>query len=153
MIHYALRCSCQHEFDGWFKDSTTFERLAAAGSVVCPVCDGTEVDRALMAPAVASGARNGTEVVDAPSGGEAAPAPLKPPASPDAMRRMLQEMRRQVEQNCTYVGAEFADEARRIHRGEAEARGIYGEATPDEAERLADEGIEVAQIPWLPPAH
>lgn len=73
-------------------------------------------------------------------------------ALPDGMRAMLQRMRAEVEKRCDYVGNEFAAEARRIHTGESEKRGIYGEATPAEAERLADDGIDVAQIPWVPRA-
>ncbi len=61
-------------------------------------------------------------------------------------------MRAEVEKRCDYVGDTFATEARRIHNGESDARGIYGEATPEEAERLADDGIEVARIPWVPRA-
>ena len=71
---------------------------------------------------------------------------------PDQVRAMLQKLRAEVERNCDYVGEGFAEEARRIHKGEADARGIYGEATPDEAEALAEEGIEVAKIPWVPRA-
>ncbi len=67
------------------------------------------------------------------------------------MRRALQELRKQVETHCDYVGPRFADEARAIHRGEAPSRGIYGEATKAESKKLADEGIEVASIPWVPP--
>jgi hypothetical protein len=71
---------------------------------------------------------------------------------PDGLRAMLQRMRAEVEKRCDYVGNTFADEARRIHTGEAAARGIYGETTPEEAERLADDGIEIARIPWVPRA-
>ena len=71
---------------------------------------------------------------------------------PDGLRAMLQRMRSEVEKRCEYVGESFADEARRIHSGESTARSIYGEATPEEAERLADDGIEVARIPWVPRA-
>jgi hypothetical protein len=71
---------------------------------------------------------------------------------PDHVRAMLQRLRAEVEKTCDYVGREFAEEARRIHRGESSRRGIYGEATPAEAEALADEGIDVARIPWVPRA-
>ena len=73
-------------------------------------------------------------------------------AIPDRVRAMLQRVRAEVEKSCDYVGPQFAEEARKIHRGESERRGIYGEATPDQAESLADEGIEVARIPWVPRA-
>jgi hypothetical protein len=65
---------------------------------------------------------------------------------------VLQRIRAEVEKNCEYVGDSFADEARRIHKGESDARAIYGETTPEQAEALADDGIEVARIPWLPRA-
>ena len=71
---------------------------------------------------------------------------------PDHVRAMMQRLRAEVEKNCDYVGNEFAEEARRIHRGESDRRGIYGETSADDAEALADEGIEVARIPWVPRA-
>ena len=99
-------------------------------------------------------------VLDGKTGEPAAiplPAPEKPVADkdavlPDKVRAVLQRLRAEVERNCSYVGQDFADEARRIHRGEAESRGIYGESTPEQAEALAEDGIEVARIPWLPRA-
>lgn len=155
MIHYQLRCSQDHQFDGWFKDSAGFDRQAGAGLVECPQCGDTRVNRALMAPAL-SKAR---PVVDA-AGKPEAPVPVKPDAPhtvagaglPDHVRAALQRMRAEVERNCDNVGPAFADEARRIHRGESERRGIYGDSTPEQAEALAEEGIEVARIPWLPRA-
>ena len=78
--------------------------------------------------------------------------PVAGGALPDAMRAMLQRMRAEVEKRCEYVGSAFAQEARRIHNGDTAPRGIYGEATPEEADRLADDGIEVARIPWVPRA-
>lgn len=154
MIHYQLRCSQQHEFDGWFKDSAAFEQQAKRGLVDCPVCGDVQVTRALMAPAVST-----REAVPAPVPPPApAPAPESPPAKmaggklPAHMVAMLQRLRSEVEKNCDYVGPAFADEARKIHRGESEKRGIYGETTPEQAESLADEGIEVARIPWVPRA-
>ncbi len=161
MIHYRVRCSHDHEFDGWYKDSAAFDRLAKRGLVECPTCGDTKVGRALMAPAVAS--REALPVplpLPAATPPAATPAP-KPPAAPmamtggaipDQMRAMLQRMRAEVEKHCDYVGPEFADEARRIHRGESEQRGIYGETTPEQAEALTDEGIEFSRIPWVPRA-
>lgn len=157
MIHYRLRCAAGHEFESWFQDSATFEKLAAAGLVECAVCGGTQVERALMAPAVVS-SRNKAKppAAEAP----AARLPGPPPGAmrmaagpiPPQMLAMLQRLRAEVERTCDYVGKDFAEEARRIHNGEAEARGIYGEATEAEAEALADEGIEVARLPWVPRA-
>jgi hypothetical protein len=149
MIHYQLRCGAAHEFDGWFKDSTEFERQAKRGLVTCPICADTNVTLALMVPAIPRKGRN--EIVAAES--VPAPAPAKQAAGgviPDTVRAVLQKLRSEVEKNCDYVGNDFAKEARRIHHGEAEPRGIYGESTDEEAESLADEGIDIARIPWLP---
>ncbi len=145
MIHYQLRCDAAHEFDGWFKDSAGFERQAELGLIVCPVCADTKITRALMAPGIPRKGRG--DVVPAE------PMPMQPAAGgviPDAVRAALQRLRTEVETNCDYVGNDFADEARRIHYGEAKARGIYGESSQDEAQALADEGINIARIPWLP---
>ncbi|HUN44752.1 MAG TPA: DUF1178 family protein [Acetobacteraceae bacterium] len=161
MIHYQLRCSQQHEFDGWFQSSTAFEKQATGGFVECPVCGDVKVGRALMAPAIS------TREAEAPVPAQRAPeAQPSPPASvpvpaptaavsgpmPAHIRAMLQRMRAEVEKHCDYVGPAFADEARKMHRGETEHRGIYGETTPGEAEALADEGIEVSRMPWVPRA-
>ena len=154
MIHYQLRCSADHAFDGWFRDSASFDTQAQQGLVSCPACGDTRVNRALMAPRIAKGG----PVVD-PSGvpdSTLAPARIDAEkagvAVPDHVRAMLQKLRADVERNCDYVGPGFAEEARRIHRGESGKRGIYGESTPEQAEALADEGIEVARIPWVPRA-
>ncbi|HET8996609.1 MAG TPA: DUF1178 family protein [Acetobacteraceae bacterium] len=157
MIHYQLRCSQQHEFDGWFKDSAAFEQQAKRGLVDCPVCGDVQVTRALMAPAVTTREAAPPQPPQPAPQSPAAPAEA-PPARmaggklPAHMVAMLQRLRSEVEKNCDYVGPAFADEARKIHRGESEKRGIYGETTPDQAESLAEEGIEVARIPWVPRA-
>jgi hypothetical protein len=154
MIHYDMRCSRDHGFDGWFKDSVAFDKLAKRGLVECPHCGDTKVDRALMRPAVA---KRESLPVPAPAP-MPAPQPPEMPAAvaggalPDHMRAMLQRMRAEVEKNCDYVGPQFADEARKMHRGESDKRGIYGETTPEQAEALSEEGIEVARIPWVPRA-
>ncbi len=164
MIHYQLRCPADHGFDGWFVDSAGFEKQVAAGLIACPRCGDVKVERALMAPAVprkGAPARNRREP-EAPAEA-AAPAEAKPPAKPGQtvasipdmpaeMRAMLQKLRAEVEARCDYVGNEFAAEARRIKSGEREGRGIYGETSPEEAEVLAEEGIGVSRIPWLPRA-
>ncbi len=155
MIHYQLRCAQSHAFDGWFRDSQAFDAQAHAGQLSCPSCGTSEVQRALMAPAVGK-KRAAPSQVEPEAKPPAVPAPGPAPVAggslPDGMRAMLQRMRAEVEKRCDYVGDGFAKEARRIHNGESDARGIYGEATPEEAERLADDGIEVARIPWVPRA-
>ncbi len=150
MILYSLCCSKDHGFEAWFRNSDAFDKQAKKGVVSCPVCGDTKVRKAIMAPRIAKGAARK---------GEAPPSP-KPAAAPPAvpgnhvmapqLREMLTELRQQVEANCDYVGDQFAEEARKIHYGETEERGIYGEATDAEAEALQEEGIEVGRIPWLP---
>ncbi len=154
MIHYQLRCRDEHAFDGWFRDSAAFDLQARGGLLTCPVCGGSDVARALMAPAVGK-KRAAPAQVEAPAAAPETSDAVQPMLAgnlPDGLRAMLQRMRAEVEKRCDYVGNTFADEARRIHTGEAAARGIYGETTPEEAERLADDGIEIARIPWVPRA-
>ncbi|GGC36911.1 hypothetical protein GCM10011504_14080 [Siccirubricoccus deserti] len=158
MIHYDLRCGSGHEFDGWFKDSEAYNKQAKAGFVQCPVCGGTEVTKQLMAPAIPKKGRKRVQEVPPPL----AEAPAAPPAAtrsqaaagpvPAQVMALLQRMRSEVEKHCDYVGNEFAEEARKIHRGESDRRGIYGEASDADADALREEGIEVARIPWVPRA-
>lgn len=160
MIHYELRCAEGHGFDGWFRGSANFDAQADAGLVVCPVCASTRVSRALMAPFVprratpsgrvaAQEAASETRAVAVPAAARpaAAPAPM-----PDQLRAALQRLRAEVEQSCDYVGPRFAEAARAIHDGDEPPRPIYGEATQTEAEALAEDGIEIASIPWIPRA-
>ncbi|HET7594787.1 MAG TPA: DUF1178 family protein [Stellaceae bacterium] len=135
MILFKLKCSAEPEFEGWFRDGAAYERQAKRGLIACPACGDTATEKAPMAPRLAR---------------SAAPEQTPAPPSPDQMRRMLQQLRRHVETTCDYVGERFAEEARRIHHGEADARGIYGEASDAESRALADEGIEVARLPWVP---
>ncbi|HEX4369152.1 MAG TPA: DUF1178 family protein [Rhodopila sp.] len=154
MIHYQLRCGQAHGFDGWFKDSASFEKQAKRGLIECPECGGTDIERALMAPAL--GRREAVPAVV-----ETSPPPTPPAAPPEnvaavrlpaRMVAALQRMRAEVEKNCDYVGPDFADQARAMHRGEAEPKSIYGETSDEQAESLAEEGISVARIPWVPRA-
>lgn len=137
MILYQLKCQKDHQFETWFKDGQTCDKQLSRKSVECPVCGTKSVSKALMAPRI--------------GGQDKAKAEQKQMAIAAAeMKRQLQEIRTQVEDNCDYVGERFADEARKIHYGETDARGIYGEASDDDFQELNDEGIEVARIPWLP---
>ena len=146
MIHYALACANAHEFDGWFRDSASFDTQAQAGLLECPVCASTSIGRALMAPRIGTGT----------TGVKAAPVQAMSPAKaaaamPAHMRAALQRIRAEVERHCDYVGPRFAAEVRRMAESEApERRPIYGEATPEEAEALEQDGIEVARIPGVP---
>jgi hypothetical protein len=132
MILFALRCAADHEFEGWFRDGAMFDKQSAGGKITCPQCGNNDVTKAPMAPRVARSRK-----------AEATPSPAQ-------LRTALQELRRHVETNCDYVGERFAEEARRIHYGESDPRGIYGETSAEDAAGLADEGIEVSRIPWLP---
>jgi hypothetical protein len=145
MIRYALKCPSGHVFDAWFRDSGAFETLSAKGRVACAVCGGKPVEKALMAPSLRGEERAGAEepAADAPG----PPAPLAEPASP--AERALAGLRRYLSETSDYVGRRFADEARRIHLGEAEGRSIWGEATPEDARALHEEGVPVAPLPWL----
>ena len=172
MIHYALHCAGGHDFDGWFKDSASFDEQARRGLLSCPECAGTQVDRALMAPNVrtrrAAKPRQEPAASAAPAPTTSAPATLGPatlgPATtvptasvtaplPDQVRAVLQRIRAEVEKSCDYVGPRFAEAARGIATGAEPARAIYGEATPEQEADLADDGIEVARIPWVPRAN
>lgn len=138
MIRYTLRCDRDHAFEAWFRSSEDYERAAKAGENACPICASTNVDKALMAPSVA-----GTKADEKVR--LAAPDPRS-----QAMREMIKEFRQRVTENADYVGDKFADEARKIHYEEVEARGIYGEATPEEARELAEEGIDFQPLPKVP---
>ncbi|HTV90326.1 MAG TPA: DUF1178 family protein [Stellaceae bacterium] len=132
MILFALRCAAGHEFDGWFRDGDGFEAQQKAGEIACPQCGDNRVEKAVMAPAIGR-SRN------------------RMPISPAQMRAALVALRRQVETHCDYVGPRFAEEARKIHYGESDPHGIYGEATAEESRELKDEGIAFGQIPWVAP--
>ena len=152
MIHYQLLCRQGHGFDGWFRDSAAFEAQAGRGLITCPTCADTAITRALMKPAVAKGQAGPPVVAPVEPAPPAKPAAMAGQGMPDHVRAMLQRVRAEVERHCDYVGPEFAAEARRIHDGSSERRAIYGEATPEQAEALAEDGIEVARIPWVPRA-
>lgn len=139
MIRYALKCRDGHDFDSWFQSAAAFDALKSAGHVACPVCGATKVEKSLMAPAVA-----------APRQPAAAdrPADLSEPAS--AIEAAMRELRRKVEENSEYVGMNFVTEARRMHEGDAPERSIYGEARPEEARKLIEDGVPVAPLPFVP---
>ena len=131
MIRFSLRCKSDHQFEGWFRSGDSFEAQQQAGEIACPECGDTAVEKALMAPAISRGKG------------------AAPQLTPVQMKTMLLALRHQVETNCDYVGERFAEEARRIHYGEADPHGIYGEASEDESRELADEGLEFGRIPWI----
>ncbi len=127
MIRYRLHCAQGHEFDGWYPSSGAYDRLAAAGQVGCPLCGSTRIDKALMTPALPPGGDN-------PSPGE----------------RALRALRHHLETESDDVGARFAAEARAMHEGDIPERPIHGEARPDEARALLEDGIPVLPLPFAP---
>ncbi len=146
MIVYSLLCAEAHEFEAWFRNSAAFDEQAAAGAIACPICGDTHIRKALMAPAIRPSSKAAVKPVEEAI---AAPTPQEADQQAAAMQ-LLREMRRKIESDCDYVGENFAEEARKIHYGEVEAHGIYGESTDADREALAEEGIEVGRIPWVP---
>jgi len=154
MILYRLRCSKGHEFESWFKDSKTYERQEKKSLIGCAVCGDAKVARAVMAPRIGSKSKKAADI-EAPT-----PAPAPSPEQqqmaaltrrmPKELREALLKVRAEVEKNCEHVGEKFAEEARKIHYGESDKRGIYGETSDEEAEALAEEGIEFGRLPWIP---
>jgi hypothetical protein len=138
MIRYTLRCEQAHEFEAWFRSSKDYDRAAKAGQNACPVCGSHTVEKALMAPSVA-GTKKTAKVSLAATDPRNA-----------IMRAAVKEFRKKVTENADYVGDKFADEARKIHFNESEQRSIYGEATPDEARELAEEGVAFQPLPGVP---
>lgn len=144
MIKYALACEQAHEFESWFPSSDAFEEQRKRGFVTCPFCNSAKVEKQIMAPSVARK--------------DKAPAAPAPEAQPVAalsdrereIRAMLRSLREHVMQNAENVGRSFAEEARKMHYGEAEERSIYGEAEPAEARALLEEGIDVLPLPIVP---
>ena len=137
MIRFALICEHEHEFEGWFRSNDDFDTQKKRGFVDCPSCGSHKVQKALMAPAVSTARKQETIAL---AMGEAQKQALA----------QLKAMAEKVRENADYVGDKFAEEARKIHFGEAEARGIYGEATLEEAKSLAEDGVEFMPIPVFP---
>ncbi|MGG7519250.1 DUF1178 family protein [Allorhizobium undicola] len=138
MIRYSLVCDHGHEFEGWFSESADFERQKESGFLGCPVCGSSSVSKSLMAPAVATARKKDEQ---------------QAVAFDQAQREAyikLKEAVSAIRANSEDVGERFPEEARKIHYGEADARGIIGQASPDEARALVDEGIEIAALPFLP---
>ncbi|MDB5470379.1 MAG: hypothetical protein JWR84_1939 [Caulobacter sp.] len=136
MIKYALVCDAGHEFEGWFGSSSDYDDQSGRGLVDCPVCGVAEVRKQIMSPAVSGTKRQGS--------------PDLAPQMRDMMMQAQQAVRTHVEDNFDYVGDTFAKEARAIHEGKSEERGIYGEASPKEAAALIEDGVRVAPLPPAP---
>lgn len=151
MIKYDLICSNEHRFEGWFSSSDGFEAQRDSGILECPVCGTMEVDRALMAPSVSVKRDHARSApIQSASEPQAQTQTFSTDPRAAALRQAMKELRDQVTQNAEYVGPRFAEEARKIHYQETEARGIYGEASLEDARSMADEGIEFHPLPSLP---
>ena len=152
MIRYALTCEQGHQFESWFKNSAAFETQVEAGLLLCPSCNSPRVAKAIMAPSVAT--RHQSPPAEAPNLDPPAAAPASPLAilseREHEVRAKLKELREHLIRNADYVGQEFPDAARKMHYGEIDRRSIYGEASPDQAAALAEEGIEFHPLPYLP---
>jgi hypothetical protein len=154
MIHYNLRCERGHAFESWFQSSAAYESQEKRHLVNCPVCGSAKVERAIMAPQIVSKKGRDSAPVPAP----AAPAtdvtaPASTPllmAQERELRAKLKELRDHIVKNADNVGERFPNEARKMHYGDIEHRPIYGEASPDEARSLIEEGVEVSPLPVLP---
>ncbi len=137
MIRFSLHCEHDHGFEGWFRSNEDFDTQKKRGFVECPACGSNKVEKALMAPAVATSRKQEKIAL----------------AMGEQQRRAMAELKalsQKMRENADYVGDKFADEARKIHFGETEARGIYGEATAKEAKGLIDDGVEFMPIPVFP---
>ena len=159
MIKYQLICDKSHEFEGWFGDSTAFKSQQDSGFLTCPVCGSADVRRALMAPNLASPKTRKTDLAEQQPSAQPEPQPQQqasaalPPAAARKMQELMSEMRAlqtKIREECRDVGNDFAEVARKIHYGEVEPEGIYGQATAEEREALDQEGIEIMDMPWLP---
>jgi hypothetical protein len=156
MIRYSLRCEHGHEFESWFQNSSAYEQQEKRKLVNCPACGSDKVERAIMAPQIVS--KKGREIA-APEPA-AAPVPATEAATPGStplmmaqereLRAKLKELRDHIVKNADNVGERFPNEARKMHYGDIEHRPIYGEASPDEARALIEEGVEVSPLPVLP---
>ncbi len=146
MIRYDLICEKFHSFDGWFRDSAAYDKQAAGGLIDCPVCGSVQVEKQLMTPGVAIKTNRRKEQPGALQQLVAGPDDNKMSELIEAVR----QLKVHVEANADFVGERFAEEARKIHYKEAEARAIYGEATLEDVAALAEEGIDVQPLPKLP---
>lgn len=137
MIRFSLHCDSAHDFEGWFRSNDDFETQRKRGFVSCPECGSQKVEKALMAPAVSTSRKQEKVAL----------------AMGEQQRKMmaaLKDLSEKVRENAENVGDKFAEEARKIHFGETEARGIYGAATIEEAKGLAEDGIEFMPLPVFP---
>jgi hypothetical protein len=155
MIRYTLRCEHGHQFESWFQSSSAYESQERRHLIDCPSCGSSKVERAIMAPRVIG--KKGREPAQPAPAPTTAPAEAAPSESTSLMmaqerelRTKLKELRDHLVKNADNVGDRFPNEARKMHYGDIEHRPIYGEASPEEARSLIDEGVEVSPLPTLP---
>ena len=152
MIRYNLRCERGHAFESWFQSSSAYESQEKRKLVSCPNCGSVKVERAIMAPQIVS--KKGSRGESAPAASTEVTAPTQTPlmimAQERELRAKLKELRDHVVKNADNVGERFPNEARKMHYGDIEHRPIYGEASPQEARSLIEEGVEVSPLPVLP---
>jgi hypothetical protein len=156
MIHYHLRCERGHAFESWFQSSSAYEQQEKRKLVNCPICGSAKVERDIMAPRIV-GKKGGERAEPAPAAAVPVTTEVTAPASTPLLmaqerelRAKLKELRDHIVKNADNVGERFPNEARKMHYGDIEHRPIYGEASPDEARALIDEGVEVSPLPVLP---
>jgi hypothetical protein len=155
MIRYTLVCERQHNFESWFANSAAYDKQVKRGLVGCPICGSTKVDKAIMAPRLGRSGKPIDMPQAPPEAPAAAPAEARAPVammSPQEreFRGKLKELRDHLTRNAENVGRKFPEEARKMHYGEIDHRSIYGEASPQEAKDLHEEGIEFHPLPVLP---
>ena len=150
MIRYALTCDKAHSFESWFADSSAYDKQIKRKLIACPQCGSTKVEKAIMAPQIATSKRRKAPAeTPAPTAPDKAPVAMLSPQEQE-LRSKLKELRAHLTKNADNVGQKFPEEARKMHYGEIEHRSIYGEASPDDAKALAEEGIEFHPLPILP---
>ena len=153
MILYSLHCARGHAFESWFQSSSAYDAQVKRQLVSCPACGSVRVEKAIMAPQIVSKRRRDGAVPAAPAPAAEVTAPASTPlllAQERELRAKLRELREHIVKNADNVGERFPNEARKMHYGDIEHRPIYGEASPDEARALIEEGVEVSPLPVLP---
>ena len=152
MIRYALHCERGHAFESWFQTSSAYDSQVKRKLVTCPACGSAKIEKSIMAPQIVSKKARETAAPQ-PAAATDVTAPTSTPlmmAQERELRAKLKELRDHIVKNADNVGERFPNEARKMHYGDIEHRPIYGEATPDEARSLIEEGVEVSPLPVLP---
>jgi hypothetical protein len=166
MIRYTLACAKGHTFESWFQNSAAYDKQAKRSLVSCPLCGSSKVEKAIMAPKLAGTRKRGKAIEAEPVAAPSNETPVAAPQAADAktpvamvspqereFRQKLKELRDHLTKNSDYVGPKFSEEARKMHYGEIEHRSIYGEASPQDAKALHEEGVEFHPLPVLPDEH